>query len=88
MVTLKKGENTLFLSKPASPTATFRASTGGADFLGGKLKQLRANNTNMLLISGGGAIDGSSPASVFFCDESAIEVMNLVKVYNNVVGNH
>ena len=57
-------------------------------FSGGKLKELRARNTNMLLISGGGAIDGSSPASVFFCDESAIEVMNLVKVDINVVGNH
>ena len=78
MVTLKKGENTLVLSKPASPTATFRASTGGADFLGGKLKQLRAGNTNTLLISGGGAIDGSPPALAFFRDESAIKVMNLV----------
>ena len=57
-------------------------------FSGGKLKEQRARNTNTLLISGGGAIDGSSPASVFFCDESAIEVMNLVKVYINVVGNH
>ena len=57
-------------------------------FSGGKLKEQRAGNTNTLLISGAGAIDGSAPASAFFRDESAIEVMNLVKVYINVVGNH
>ena len=84
---LEKGSNTLFLPNPAS-TATFQVSAGGAEFLAGKLNELRAGATNTLVISSGDAIGGSPLASAFFRDESAIEAMNLMKVDINVVGNH
>ncbi len=85
---LEKGDNALFLPNPASTTATFRVAAGGADFLAGKLNELRAGSTNTLVISSGDAIGGSPLASAFFRDESAIEAMNLMKVDMNVVGNH
>ena len=85
---LEKGSNALFLPNPDSPTATFRVTAGGADFLAGKLNELRAGSTNTLVISSGDAIGGSPLASAFFRDESAIEAMNLMKVDINVVGNH
>ena len=85
---LEKGSNALFLPDPASPTATVRVTAGGADFLAGKLNELRAGHTNTLVISSGDAIGGSPLASAFFRDESAIEAMNLMKVDINVVGNH
>ena len=60
---LEKGSNALFLPNPASPTATFRVTAGGADFLAGKLNELRAGSTNTLVISSGDAIGGSPLAS-------------------------
>jgi 5'-nucleotidase len=85
---LEKGDNALFLPNPQSTTATFRVAAGGAEFLAGKLSELRAGNTNTLVISSGDAIGGSPLASAFFRDEPAIELMNLMKVDINVVGNH
>ncbi len=85
---LEKGGNALFLPNPASPTATMRVTAGGADFLAGKLNELRAGITNTLVISSGDSIGGSPLASAFFRDESAVEAMNLMKVDINVVGNH
>ena len=85
---LEKGGNALFLPDPANPAATVRVTAGGADFLAGKLNELRASAANSLVISSGDAIGGSPLASAFFRDESAIEAMNLMKVDINVVGNH
>jgi 5'-nucleotidase len=85
---LEKGDNALFLPNPQSTTATFRVAAGGAEFLSGKLAELRAGNTNTLVISSGDAIGGSPLASAFFRDEPTIELMNLMKVDVNVVGNH
>jgi 5'-nucleotidase len=85
---LEKGDNALFLPNPQSSTATFRVAAGGGDFLAGKLNELRAGSTHTLVISSGDAIGGSPLASAFFRDEPAIELMNLMKVDINVVGNH
>lgn len=85
---LEKGGNALFLPDPNSTTATMRVTAGGADFLAGKLNELRAGITNTLVISSGDSIGGSPLASAFFRDESAVEAMNLMKVDINVVGNH
>ena len=84
---LEKGSNSLFLPNPGT-SATFQVSAGGAEFLAGKLNELRAGAANSLVISSGDAIGGSPLASAFFRDESAIEAMNLMKVDINVVGNH
>jgi 5'-nucleotidase len=85
---LEKGDNALFLPDPQSTTATFRVAAGGAEFLSGKINELRTGNTNTLVISSGDAIGGSPLASAFFRDEPTIELMNLMKVDVNVVGNH
>ena len=85
---LEKGDNALFLPNPQSTTATFRVAAGGAEFLAGKLAELRTGTTNTLVISSGDAIGGSPLASAFFRDEPTIELMNLMKVDVNVVGNH
>ncbi len=85
---LEKGDNALFLPNPQSTTATFRVAAGGAEFLTGKLTELRTSMTNTLVISSGDAIGGSPLASAFFRDEPTIELMNLMKVDVNVVGNH
>ncbi len=85
---LEKGTNSLFLPSSPTSTSTVRVATGGADFLAGKLNELRAGNTNTLVISSGDAIGGSPLASAFFRDEPTIELMNLMKVDINVVGNH
>jgi 5'-nucleotidase len=85
---LEKGNNSLVLPAAPGSTATFSVRTGGAEFLAGKLGQLRAGATNTLVISSGDAIGGSPLASAFFRDEPTIELMNLMKVDMNVVGNH
>ena len=84
---LEKGSNSLFLPNPGT-TATFQVGAGGAEFLAGKLNELRAGAANSLVISSSDAIGGSPLASAFFRDESAIEAMNLMKVDISVVGNH
>jgi 5'-nucleotidase len=85
---LEKGDNALFLPSSPTSTSTVRVAAGGAEFLAGKLNELRASNTNTLVVSSGDAIGGSPLASAFFRDEPAIELMNLMKVDVNVVGNH
>jgi 5'-nucleotidase len=85
---LEKGNNALTLPAAATGTATFSVRTGGGEFLAGKLAELRAGATNTLVVSSGDAIGGSPLASAFFRDEPTIELMNLMKVDINVVGNH
>ena len=85
---LEKGDNALFLPSAPNSTSTVRVAAGGADFLAGKLTEFRAGSANTLVVSSGDAIGGSPLASAFFRDEPAVELMNLMKVDVNVVGNH
>jgi 5'-nucleotidase len=85
---LEKGNNALTLPAATTGTATFSVRTGGGEFLAGKLAELRAGATNTLVVSSGDAIGGSPLASAFFRDEPTVELMNLMKVDINVVGNH
>ncbi len=84
---LEKGSNALTLPQPTG-TGTFSVRTGGAEFLAGKINELRAGQTHTLVLSSGDAIGGSPLASAFFRDEPTFELMNLMKVDVNVVGNH
>jgi 5'-nucleotidase len=85
---LEKGTNALFLPTAPGATTTVSVRTGGAEFLAGKLEELRRGQTHTFTVSSGDAIGGSPLASAFFRDEPTFTAMNLMKVDVNVVGNH
>jgi 5'-nucleotidase len=85
---LEKGNNTLVLPSAPGSTSTVVVRTGGADFLAGKLVELRQGQTHTFTVSSGDAIGASPLVSAFFRDEPTFKAMNLMKVDMNVVGNH
>jgi 5'-nucleotidase len=85
---LEKAGLSLNLPDPADPAKTVRVATGGAAFLAGKLAELKAGNPNTVIVSSGDLIGGSPLVSAFFRDEPTLEIMNLIGVDLNAVGNH
>lgn len=85
---LEKTALSLNLPDPADATKTVRVATGGAAFLAGKLAELKAGNPNTVIVSSGDLIGGSPLVSAFFRDEPTLEIMNMMGVDLNAVGNH
>ena len=61
---------------------------GGAAFVAAHVKQLRAEQRNSLVLSGGDNIGASPLASALFHDEPTIEFLNSIGTSASAVGNH
>ena len=61
---------------------------GGAAFLATHVRQLRAEQRNSLVLSGGDNIGASPLASALFHDEPTIEFLNSIGTSASAVGNH
>jgi 5'-nucleotidase len=61
---------------------------GGAVYLAAHVKQLRAQQRNSLVLSGGDNIGASPLASALFHDEPTIEFLNSIGTTASAVGNH
>ena len=61
---------------------------GGAAFLATHVRQLRAEQRNSLVLSGGDNIGASPLASALFHDEPTIEFLNSIGTTASAVGNH
>ena len=61
---------------------------GGAEYLASYVRDLRATNPNTLFVSAGDLIGATPLVSAIFHDEPTIEVMNLMGLDYNGVGNH
>lgn len=61
---------------------------GGAAFLAAHVAALRADNPNTVVVSAGDLIGASPLISALFHDEPTVEVMNLIGLDYNAVGNH
>ena len=74
---------------PLTPDGmAFESPVGGAAVLATAVRQLRAQNTDSLVISAGDLISASPLVSSLFLDEPSIEVMNRIGLDFNAVGNH
>jgi 5'-nucleotidase len=61
---------------------------GGAAFVAAHVKQLRSEQRNSLVLSGGDNIGASPLASALFHDEPTIEFLNSIGTTASAVGNH
>lgn len=74
---------------PLTPDGpAFDAPVGGAAALATAVRQLRAQNSDSLVISAGDLISASPLVSSLFLDEPSVEVMNRIGLDFNAVGNH
>ncbi len=74
---------------PLTPDGeALQSPVGGAAMLATAVRQLRAQNTDSLVISAGDLISASPLVSSLFLDEPSIEVMNRIGLDFNAVGNH
>ncbi|HEX8438023.1 MAG TPA: bifunctional metallophosphatase/5'-nucleotidase [Archangium sp.] len=74
---------------PASDGGTADVNAGGAAFLAHHLQKLRADNPDNTVVVSAGDLIGASPlVSGIFHDEPTIEVMNMMGLDLNSVGNH
>ena len=67
---------------------TTTVDAGGAAFLATHVRQLRAEQPNSLVLSGGDNIGASPLASALFHDEPTIEFLNSIGTSASAVGNH
>lgn len=76
-----------FGTNTAVPTAS-RPAVGGADYLAGHVKKLKAQNPLNVVVGAGDFIGASPLISSLFNDEPAIETLNRIGLEFNAVGNH
>lgn len=76
------------LADPASAQVTRRVPAGGAKHLAAMLAKLRVEQPNTMVISAGDLVGASPLSSALTLDEGTIELMNLLGVDFNAVGNH
>ncbi|MEZ4454395.1 MAG: bifunctional metallophosphatase/5'-nucleotidase [Nannocystaceae bacterium] len=78
--------------EPPSSTITLEDDTkvdaGGAAYLAAHVAALRAENPNTIVVAAGDLIGASPLTSALFHDEPTIEVMNMIGLDYNAVGNH
>jgi len=85
---LEPGENAVQVPDPANPAKTVPLRSGGAAFLATRIRQLRMEQANSVVVSSGDLIGASPLISGLFLDEPTIEVMNEIGIDLNAVGNH
>ncbi|WP_375764761.1 bifunctional metallophosphatase/5'-nucleotidase [Archangium gephyra] len=77
------------IAVPASDGGTVNVNVGGAAFLAHHLQKLREENPEHTVVVSAGDLIGASPlVSGIFHDEPTIEVMNMMGLGINSVGNH
>ncbi|QRO00518.1 bifunctional metallophosphatase/5'-nucleotidase [Archangium violaceum] len=77
------------IATTGSDGGTVDVNAGGAAFLAHHLQQLRAENPEYTVVVSAGDLIGASPlVSGIFHDEPTIEVMNMMGLDLNSVGNH
>jgi 5'-nucleotidase len=79
---------TLTVPDPADATKTVRVNAGGAAFMATKVRELRQQNRNTVVVSAGDLIGATPLVSALFRDEPTIEAMNLIGLDIAGVGNH
>jgi 5'-nucleotidase len=85
---LLPGENSIAVADPRHPARTVALRSGGAAYLAGAVRQLRAENPASVLVSSGDLLGASPLASALFRDEPTVEVMNALGLELNAAGNH
>jgi 5'-nucleotidase len=85
---LEPGGNVLPVPDPRDPTQQSMLPTGGAAYLAGAVRRLRAEQPASVLVSSGDLIGASPLVSALFRDEPTIEVMNALGLDLNAAGNH
>lgn len=65
-----------------------KVDAGGAAYLATHLAALRASNPNTIVVAAGDLIGATPLTSALFHDEPTIEVMNMLGLDYNAVGNH
>ncbi len=74
---------------PASDGGTMDVNAGGATYLAHHIEKLREENPNNTVVISAGDLIGASPlVSGIFHDEPTIDVMNMIGLDINSVGNH
>ena len=85
---LEPGDNKITAEDPTHPSRVVALGSGGAAYLATRIRLLRAEQPNSVVVSAGDLIGGSPLVSGLFLDEPTIEVMNTIGVDVNAVGNH
>ncbi len=85
---LEPGDNAVAVPDPDDPSRTVLLRSGGAAYLATRIRQLRAEAENSVVVSSGDLIGASPLVSGLFFDEPTIAVMNEIGIDLNAVGNH
>lgn len=80
--------NTLDVYDHDNPTSAKTVSVGGGAFMATLINQLRAQNTNSVVVAAGDLIGASPAISSLTADEATIDFMNLIGLEASAVGNH
>lgn len=85
---LEPGDNAVQVPDPDDPSRSVSLRSGGAAHLATRIRQLRGEQRNSVVVSSGDLIGASPLVSGLFFDEPTIEVMNAIGLDLNAVGNH
>lgn len=80
--------NTVKVYDQDDPTNPKKVSVGGGAFMATLINQLRAQNTNNIVVAAGDLVGASPAISSLTADEATIDFMNLVGLEVSAVGNH
>ena len=78
---LEPGDNGVQLPDPNDPARTVSLRSGGAAYLATRIRQLRSEVGNSLVISAGDLIGASPLSSGLYFDEPTILVMNALGLH-------
>jgi 5'-nucleotidase len=85
---LEPGDLTVAVPDPADPTRAVTLRSGGAAFLATRIAQLQREAPASVVVASGDLLGASPLISALFRDEPTVEVMNLIGLDLNAVGNH
>jgi len=85
---LEPGDHTVLVPHPDDPARLATLRSGGAAHLATRVRELRAQTTHSVFVSVGDLVGASPLVSALFRDEPTVEVMNLMGLEVNAVGNH
>jgi 5'-nucleotidase len=85
---LEPSDNSVQAPDPNGSARTVTVRSGGAAYLATRVRQLRAESDNSLVISAGDLIGASPLSSGLFFDEPTVHVMNAIGLDVNAIGNH